>query len=154
MSSELYYTRRTVQWQGEIALRLAGKALRKQNSRSQDTWNRVTPMGSHFFRSELLMEPSTVYPVCAAKIRDLFYSHLFFRFISHEVEKGLRQKARTLDSSGAPGAIRTRDPRFRSSNRKNHHFRYVHRAHKINILEMLCFNIFHKKHTFFLPIPD
>lgn len=64
------------------------------------------PMGSHFFRPELLMEPLTVYPVCAAKIRDLFYSHLFFRFISHEVEKGLRQKARPLDSSGAPGMRR------------------------------------------------
>lgn len=65
----------------------------------------ATPMGSHFFRPELLMEPLTVYPVCAAKIRDLFYSHLFFRFISHETEKGLRQKARTLDFSGAPGMM-------------------------------------------------
>ena len=56
----------------------------------------ATPMGSHFFRPELLMEPLTVYPVCAAKIRDLFYSLLFFRFISHETEKGSGKKPEPL----------------------------------------------------------
>ena len=72
------------------------ESIAKAKQQEPGHMKQATPMGSHFFRPELLMEPLTVYPVCAAKIRDLFYSHLFFRFISHEAEKGSGKKPEPL----------------------------------------------------------
>ncbi len=63
------------------------------------------------------------------------------------------QNAKTLEFTGAPGVIRTRDPRLRSIISPFFRFRRFRESSKIKGSRNRIFHVFHKNQGFFLLMP-